>query len=108
MSWFKEYREILEADIIHLRRADGRDLDYFLHVHPGRPRCGLAMIYNPLPEPVRRNLTLPLYYTGLTEAASIRQEEGPRRRYELDRYHQASVEVEVPAHGRTWLLIEQP
>lgn len=108
VSWFKEYREILEADIIHLRRADGRDLDYFLHVHPGRPRCGLAMIYNPLPEPVRRNLTLPLYYTGLTEAASIRQEEGPRRRYELDRYHQASVEVEVPAHGRTWLLIEQP
>ncbi|MBE7501520.1 MAG: alpha-galactosidase [Verrucomicrobiales bacterium] len=108
VSWFKQYREILEADIIHLRRADGRDLDYFLHVNPGRPRCGLAMIYNPLPEPVRRTLTLPLYYTGLTEAASIRQEEGPRRRYELDRYHQARVEVDVPAHSRTWLLIEQP
>ena len=108
VSWFKQYREILEADIIHLRRADGRDLDYFLHVNPGHPRCGLAMIYNPLPEPVRRTLTLPLYYTGLTEAAVIRQEEGPQRRYELDRYHQTRVEVDVPAHGRTWLVIERP
>ncbi len=108
VTWFKEYRDILESDIIHLRRADGRDLDYFLHVNPALKRCGLVMIYNPLPEPVARTLTLPLYYTGLKESAWIRQETGTPNRYRLDRDYRVRVPVNVPANGRTWLLIEKP
>jgi hypothetical protein len=108
VTWFKQYRDILESDIIHLRRADGRDVDYFLHVNPSLKRCGLAMFYNPLPQPVEREFTLPLYYTGLKDGAWIRQEEGKARRFRLDRYHQATVKVKVPAQGRAWLLIEKP
>ena len=108
VRWFKEYREILESDIIHLRRADGRDLDYFLHANPALKRCGLAMVFNPLDHPVQRDLLLPLYYTGLSDAARIRQENGPSRRYTLDRERVAKVPLEVPAHGRTWLVIERP
>ena len=25
IAWYKQYRDILNSDIIHLRRADGRD-----------------------------------------------------------------------------------
>lgn len=108
VNWFKTYRDILESDLIHLRRADGRDIDYFLHVNPALQRCGLVMIYNPLPEPAKRTITLPLYYTGLKDSAWIRQETGKARRYRLDRNYQVSLEVNVPANGRTWLLIERP
>ncbi len=108
VTWFKEYRDILESDIIHLRRADGRDLDYFLHVNPALKRCGLVMIYNPLSEPATRTITLPLYYTGLKDSAWIRQEAGKTRRYRLDRNYQISVKMNVPANGRTWLAVERP
>jgi hypothetical protein len=108
VGWFKQYRDILESDLIHLRRADGRDLDYFLHVNPALKRCGLAMIYNPLDRPVTRKLTLPLYYTGLEKAAWIRQEEGRARRHRLDWQRQVTLEVTVPANNRTWLVVERP
>jgi hypothetical protein len=108
VSWFKEYRDILESDIIHLRRADGRDIDYFLHVNPALKRCGLAMIYNPLQEPTLRTLVLPLYYTGLDKKALVRHEDGSARVHELDWQRQVTVEVTVPAKGRTWLVIEKP
>jgi hypothetical protein len=108
VAWFKRYRDILESDLIHLRRADGRDVDYFLHVNPALKRRGLAMLYNPLPRPVKRDFVVPLYYTGLKDSAWIRQEVGRLQRHRLDRYHQATVRVSVPASGRTWLVIEKP
>ena len=107
VSWFKEYRDILESDLIHLRRADGRDLDYFLHVNPALARCGLAMLYNPLEQPQERVIELPLYYTGLTQEAWIRQENGPAQRLTLDRHYRVRVPVRVPANSRTWLVIER-
>lgn len=108
VAWFKRHRDILESDLIHLRRADGRDVDYYLHVNPALKHRGLAMFYNPLPRPVERTFVLPLYYTGLKDSAWIRQEDGRPLRHRLDRYHQAAVRVSVPASGRTWLVIEKP
>ena len=37
-------------------------------------------------------MTLPLYYMGLTETASIREQEGKPRQYRVDRNYR----VEVP------------
>ena len=108
VSWFKEYREILESDIVHVRRADGRDIDYFLHVNPNGKQRGLAMIYNPLDEAVERNVRLPLYYTGLTGRARIRQENGKTSKFKIDRDYNAFVPVRIPARSRTWLVIEKP
>ena len=42
VDFYKCYRAILESDIIHLRRADGRDIDGVMHVNPQLPTCGLA------------------------------------------------------------------
>jgi len=103
---YKKYRAILDSDIIHVRRADGRDIDCLLHVNPRLKTKGLAMVYNPLNRPVKRTLVLPLYYTGLSETALIRREEEQPAAYKLDRRCRAEVPVELPAGGVTWFAIE--
>ncbi len=106
VSWYKKYRAILNSDIIHLRRADGRDWDGILHVNPKLKEKGLAMIYNPLDESIRRAIRLPLYYTGLTTVAKIREKEGVSKEYKLGRDYSVEITVDIPAHGYTWLVIE--
>ena len=105
VDFFKRYRDILESDIIHVRRADGRDIDCLLHVNPQLTIKGLAMVYNPLDRPVERELKLPLYYTGLTDTAHIREKEGSPKPSQLDRHYNVTVPVTVPPQSNTWLVI---
>lgn len=104
-DFYKAHRAILDSDIIHLRRADGRDWDGWLHVNPALPERGLAMIYNPLDEPIQRRIRLPLYYTGLTGAAFVRFGNGRAETIQLARDFSAEVTVKIHAHGRTWFVI---
>ena len=106
VDFYKAHRGILESDIIHVRRADGRDIDAILHVNPQLKTKALAMVYNPLAVKVTRTLRIPLYYTGLAESAFIREQEGDPRKYALSRQFDADVTVTLPAHGNTWLTIE--
>lgn len=106
VSWFKEHRAVLEGDIIHLRRADGRDLDYWLNVNPRGEEKGLLMVFNPLDHLVKKELYIPLYYTGLSEKAMVSHEAGKPKPYPLDRNYGIKVWVEVPAQGYTWLVIK--
>ncbi len=106
VSWYKTYRQILNSDIIHLRRPDGRDWDGILHVNPGLREKGLIMLYNPLREAITRTIRVPLYYTGLSEKASIREQEGKPRTYAINRAYEAEVPITLPAEGYTWLVVE--
>ncbi|MCL5004931.1 MAG: alpha-galactosidase [Acidobacteria bacterium] len=106
VDFYKAHRAILESDIIHVRRADGRDLDAVLHVNPQLAEKGFVMVYNPLDVQVTRTLTLPLYYTGLTHTATIREREGKKREYHLNRRAEVEVSLSLPAHGLTWLVVE--
>ncbi len=106
VDFYKKYRAILESDLIHVRRADGRDLDCMMHVNPHLPQKALAMVWNPLDQPVTKTLRLPLYYTGLTDKARIREQEGEAKTYTLQRDYSVEVEVTVPANGATWLVVE--
>ncbi len=108
VDFYKQHRAILNSDLIHLRRADGRDWDGWLHVNPALKECGLAVFYNPLPEAVERSIRLPLYYTGLTSEAILRREDGSVQRVKLDRDYSIETTVELPAKGRVWLVIEAP
>ena len=105
VDFYKAHRAILDSDLIHLRRADGRDWDGWLHVNPQLPECGLAMFYNPLDEPIERRLKLPLYYTGVTDRAAVRHENGTVQEFPLARDYSLKVTVKIPARGRTWLVI---
>lgn len=106
VDWYKAHRAVLEGDIIHLRRADGRDLDYWLNVNPKGEEKGLLAVFNPLSEPVNKTLYVPLYYTGLKKRARVRAEDGSSRRRELDAQGGLFLDVEVPAHGFRWWIFE--
>jgi hypothetical protein len=108
VDFYKQHRAILDSDIIHLRRADARDWDGWLHVNPRLKERGLAMLYNPLSEPIDRRIRLPLYYTGLTGRALVRQETGRLEEIALGRDYSAEISVTIPARGRTWLTVYTP
>ena len=108
VAFYKQHRAILDSDLIHLRRADGRDWDGWLHVNPSLKTCGLAMLYNPLPEPITRTISLPLYYTGLTKNGLLRVGTGAPQTVPLTRDYHAAVTVQLPAQGRVAVFVEQP
>jgi hypothetical protein len=103
VDWYKKYRAILESDLIHARRADGRDVDFMVTVNPSLPIRALAMIHNPLEVDVERDVAVPLYYAGLGESAIVRAQEGDPTEVKLDSRGRAVVSVKIPARGRTWL-----
>jgi hypothetical protein len=106
IKWYKKYREILNSDIIHLRRPDGRDWDGILHVNPQLQTKGLVMLYNPTNKTINRHIKLPLYYTGLTNKAVIREQGGTPKIYQLNRDYTADIEAKIEANGYTWLTVE--
>jgi hypothetical protein len=66
----------------------------------------MLLVFNPLNEVVKRELTVPLYYTGLTASARIREQEGPPQTYHLDRECNVRVPLAIPANGYSWFVIE--
>ena len=108
VDWFKRHRAILESDLLHLRRADGRDLDYMLHVNPRLEDRALLMVFNPLDEPRTKTIRVPLYYAGLVDRARVSQEDGPWREVSLDRGYAVELEVTVPARGRSCFVFAAP
>jgi hypothetical protein len=106
IDWYKKYREILNSDIIHLRRADGRDWDGIMHVNPQLKNKALLMLYNPTNERITRIINLPLYYSGLTEHATIREREGNRKKYSLNREYEVPLNVTLEPESYSWWVIE--
>lgn len=108
VDFYQQHRAILNSDLIHLRRADGRDWDGWLHVNPALKERGLAVFYNPLPEAIERRIRLPLYYTGLTNQVVLRREDGSVQKVELDRNYSFETTIALPAKSRAWIVIEAP
>lgn len=106
IDWYKKYREILNSDIIHLRRADGRDWDGILHVNPSLKTKGLVMLYNPLQENITRTIHVPLYYTGIATSVNVREREGAAKAIKLSRDFGIDLTVTIPASGYTYLTLE--
>jgi len=106
VAWFKSHREILESDLVHGRRADGRDIDWMLHVNPRAAEKGMLVVYNPLPDEVTKSLHVNLYYTGLTESASISHAGGLPEQRKVARDYTIDIEVTVPARGMAWCVLK--
>ncbi|MBJ2173243.1 alpha-galactosidase [Aureibaculum sp. A20] len=106
IAHYKKYREILNSDIIHLRRPDGRSWDGFMHANPDNSEKGFIMLFNPTENTIDEVIKVPLYYTGLTEFATI-AEKGKKKgkKYELNRNYEVDLSVKIPANGYTWFVI---
>ena len=104
--WYKKYRNILNADMIQLRRADGRDWDGWMHVNPALAQKGLMMLFNPTQFPITRTIALPLYYTGLSKTAIIKDAKGISKTYTLNRDYTINFTFTIAADSYSWFLIE--
>ena len=102
VAWFRKHRNILESDLVHGRRADGRDLDWMLHVNPQLDTKGLLAVYNPTEREITRTIRVPLYYTGLKGTATVAREDGAPAKTILDAHQRARLTVTVPANGFSW------
>ncbi|MSR47929.1 MAG: alpha-galactosidase [Planctomycetes bacterium] len=107
VAWFKQHRAILESDLIHVKRPDGRDVDVQLHVNPRLEERALAVFFNPLDVAVEREIVLPLYYSGLRERALLITSDGTPHVLDLDARRRASVSVKLAAHGVDWVVLKR-
>ena len=106
VDFYRKHQAILDSDIIHVRRPDGRDLDCMMHANPALKEKGLAFVWNPTGDRVQREFELPLYYTGLTETAQVSEKGGGPKTYRLDREYRVKVPVDIPANGYKWFVIQ--
>ncbi len=112
-TFYKARRRILDGDLIHIRRASGRDWDGWLHVDPDptAETRGLAFFYNPTQEPITRSINVPLYYTGLKKSARVQLGDsdlnlGEPFNVELNEKCEANVEITIPAESYSWAIFE--
>ena len=105
VSWYKKYRDILNAPIVHLRRADGRDWDGFMHVSPTLKDRGFVLLFNPTAETIHRQLSIPIYYTGLKSKVFVFDKDKTHRQILVDGKDNLKLDVSIPAGGYAWYVI---
>jgi hypothetical protein len=106
VDFYLKHRRILDADIIHVRRPDGRDYDGLLHVDPEGDEKGLLMLYNPLNVPIRKQIEIDLYYTGLKDTLRISKEDGDFKTVSMASGGILNLDIEIPANKWTWYVFQ--
>lgn len=97
---------MLDADIIHLRRPDGRDWDGILHVNPNGEEKGLLMLYNPLDEEITRTIIVPVYYTGLQTKVLLQNQNGISETVNVNRDYEITIKTTIAAKGTQYFVLK--
>ena len=106
VDFYKEHRAILDSDLIHVRQPDGQDYDAMMHVNPDLEEKGLLMVYNPLDDPIQKEISVNLYYTGLKKEARISEQGGKFVKYKIADTGKVKLMLDIPANSRTWFVIK--
>ena len=106
-SFYKTHREVLDGDIIHLRRPNGQDWDGIVHVNPQGKEKAMAFFYNPLTEDITREIRVPLYYAGLTETAQVSVGGAKVRTVALDDTRTATLKIAIRANSHEWVMFAE-
>jgi hypothetical protein len=108
VKWFKAHREILESDVVHVRRADGQNLDAVLHVNPALKTKAMAVVYNPGDRELEQEIVLSLYYSGLKGTCTISHEDARGKAMKLDEKGRLLLKVKVAPKTCTWFTFSPP
>lgn len=106
VDFYKKHRQILDSDIIHIRRPDGKDYDAILHVNPNGKEKGLLMVYNPLNIEITRTLRINVYYTGLHNKVQVTDSKGKITNLSPDRKYFIDLRVTIPAKSQSWWVMK--
>lgn len=104
VSWYKQHRDILESDIVHVRRPDGRRIDFALHVNPELSTQAMVVVYNPTSQELSEVLSLPLGRAGVGSSVSVQHKADRAVTMNL-RDSVLSLPVKLKAKGWTWYSI---
>jgi hypothetical protein len=106
VSWYKKYRLILNSDLIHLRRADGRDWDGFMHVNPSLPQKAMIVLFNPTKEKITRTIDIPLYYAGLNDKSVFREKGETSKTLPVPRDYNSRLTFTLEPESYSWYTVE--
>ena len=108
VAHYKAYRDIINADIVHIRRPDGQSIDAFMHASAMLPRNkGLLALFNPTSFALNQTIAVPLYYTGITGTAAFFQEgDGARTDFALARDYSVQLAVSMAPQTATFFVIQ--
>ena len=77
-----------------------------MHVNPSLKQKGFISVYNPLDVPIRKEIKIPLYYTGLTDKVTVKEQDQNMQVYVLERDYSVTIPITIPAKGYNWYVIE--
>lgn len=111
IGWFKRYRRVLTTEFVTLSWTNETGVDAILHrapqgYYPDVKERALAVAWNTRNETVVANLTLPLYFAGLTTSALVREKEGASRLLRLDANFSCGVAATMPPLSITYFVVE--
>lgn len=89
---FKDYRETLLGDFIHIAQPNGYQPDAVLHTRPGAETPALLIVFNPCGNEQAVQYLLPLQYAGLAPGKTVIAEGNEIR---LDSVSGAAVAIEL-------------
>ncbi len=107
IDWYKAHRDILTSEVIHVSRPTGRDLDCIMHANPFLEEKGMVVVFNPTNREITKTLTLPLYYTGLKGQASVTDENGTSRQFDMNDASEIQIPVTLKPQGTAWFVIKK-
>ena len=73
-------------------------------MNPSLAEKGLMMVFNPTQWHIADTLTVPLYYTGLTDTTRVSHEGAASTLYTLDRQYNVYIPVELGPLNITWYI----
>ena len=106
VKFYKDHRQILNGDIVHVARPTMQDIDSWLHVDPMGEERGLLLVFNPTGERIKRDLQVDLYYTGLVKVAHISHEGAEMESHMLSRDYKITLKIDLDPLSITWYLIK--
>jgi hypothetical protein len=105
-SYYEKHWDILNSDIVHFRRPDGRQIDGMLHVNPKLEEKGFLVLFNPTNKDIVDEIKVPAYYTGLNEDVTVIDKNDKSSQHKLTRDYKLIMKVAVPANGMSWYILK--